>query len=331
MNTAAHSAPDPADLIAAGRRTIDIEARAISGLAARIDASFVRACQLCLGAQGRIVVTGLGKSGHVGSKIAATLASTGTPSFFLHAAEAAHGDLGMISRGDVVVAISNSGETPELLMLLPHLKRLGAPVISITGGTSSTLARDAEVNLDVSVSEEACPHNLAPTASTTATLAMGDALAIALLEARGFTPEDFARSHPGGSLGRKLLLHVADVMRSGADLPRVTADTLLSAGLLEMSRKGLGLTAVVDEADRVVGVFTDGDLRRVLDRQIDLHSTAMHAVMTADPRTIDPQALAAEAVNKMEQHGITALLVVTADHTLVGALNIHDLLRAGVV
>jgi arabinose-5-phosphate isomerase len=331
MNTAATSASDPTALIAAGRRTIDIETRAVAGLAERIGADFARACRLCLAAAGRVVVTGLGKSGHVGSKIAATLASTGTPSFFLHAAEASHGDLGMISRGDVVVAISNSGETPELLTLLPHLKRLGVPVIAVTGSSGSTLARDADVNLDVSVREEACPHNLAPTASTTATLAMGDALAIALLEARGFTPEDFARSHPGGSLGRKLLLHVADCMRHGADRPRVTADTPLAAGLLEMSRKGLGLTAVVDSDERVVGVFTDGDLRRVLDRQVDLHTTPMSAVMTRNPRTIGPQALAAEAVNLMEQHRITALPVVDGDGRLVGALNIHDLLRAGVV
>ena len=331
MNTAAHRAGDDAALVAAGRRTIDIEARAVAGLSSRIGEAFARACQLCLGAAGRVVVTGLGKSGHVGGKIAATLASTGTPSFFLHAAEASHGDLGMISRGDVVVAISNSGETAELLALLPHLKRLGAPVIAITGGSDSTLARAAAVNLDVSVPEEACPHNLAPTSSTTATLAMGDALAIALLEARGFTPEDFARSHPGGSLGRRLLLHVSDIMRQGDDLPRVMAGTALGAGLLEMSRKGLGLTVVVDAEDRVVGVFTDGDLRRVLDRQVDLHASTMQAVMTANPRHIAPQALAAEAVNLMEQHRITALPVVDADGRLVGALNIHDLLRAGVV
>jgi arabinose-5-phosphate isomerase len=331
MNTAAHSAPDPADLIAAGRRTIAIEARAVTELAARVGGEFARACQLCLAATGRIVVTGLGKSGHVGGKIAATLASTGTPAFFLHAAEASHGDLGMIARGDVVLAISNSGETPELLMLLPHLKRLGAPVVAITGSSHSTLARDAEVNLDVSVAEEACPHNLAPTASTTATLAMGDALAIALLEARGFTPEDFARSHPGGSLGRKLLLHVADIMRSGERLPRVLAEAPLSAGLLEMSRKGLGLTAVVDADDKVVGIFTDGDLRRVIDREVDLRGTPISAVMTRNPRTIEAHSLAAEAVNKMEQHGITGLLVVDAQQRLVGALNIHDLLRAGVV
>jgi arabinose-5-phosphate isomerase len=329
MNTATHI--PAATLIAAGRRTLDIEARAVQALAGRIDEQFASACQLCLGATGRVVVTGLGKSGHVGGKIAATLASTGTPSFFLHATEAAHGDLGMVSRGDVVIAISNSGETPEVVMLLPHLKRLGLPVIAITGGSTSTLAQAANVNLDVSVAEEACPHNLAPTASTTATLAMGDALAIALLEARGFTPEDFARSHPGGSLGRKLLLHVADVMRSGEELPCVGPDTALAAGLIEMTRKRLGLTAVVDAQQRVLGVFTDGDLRRVIDRQVDLHTTTMQHVMTANPRCIHAQALAAEAVNLMEQHGITALLVVDASQQLVGVLNIHDLLRAGVV
>lgn len=331
MSTAAHSTVDTQKLLAAGRRTIAIEARAVADLAARVDAGFALACRLCLGAKGRVVVTGLGKSGHVGSKIAATLASTGTPAFFLHAAEASHGDLGMIARGDVLLAVSYSGETPEILALLPHLKRLGTPIIAITGGTTSTLAREAEANLDVSVAEEACPLNLAPTASTTATLAMGDALAIALLEARGFTAEDFARSHPGGTLGRKLLLHVSDVMRRGDDLPRVGADTPLAAGLLEMSRKRLGLTAVVGAAGRLEGVFTDGDLRRVLDRQIDLRTTAMQAVMTRTPRTIGPQALAAEAVHMMELHGITALLVVDPQQQLVGALNIHDLLRAGVV
>jgi len=331
MNTVPHSPPSTADLLATGRRTIDIEARAIAALSARLGEDFAQACQLCLQSVGRVVVTGLGKSGHVAGKIAATLASTGTPAFFLHAAEAAHGDLGMVSRGDVVIAISNSGETPEVLMLLPHLKRIGTPVIAITGGGHSTLARAAAVNLDVFVAEEACPHNLAPTASTTATLAMGDARAIALLEARGFTPEDFARSHPGGSLGRKLLLHVADVMRRGDDLPVVAPDAPLAAGLLEMSRKRLGLTAVVDTAGCVVGIFTDGDLRRVIDRQIDLHATLMRDVMTVKPLTIDAQALAAEAVNRMEQHGITALLVTDAAQHLAGALNIHDLLRAGVV
>lgn len=331
MSTPANSGPDAAQLVAAGRRAIETEARAVLALAPRIDAAFARACQLCLACSGHVVVTGLGKSGHVGNKIAATLASTGTPSFFLHATEAAHGDLGMLSRGDVVIAISNSGETAELLTLLPHLKRMGAPVIAITGNPGSTLSRESDVNLDVAVAEEACPHNLAPTASTTATLAMGDALAVALLEARGFTPEDFARSHPGGSLGRRLLLHVSDIMRRGDALPRVTTDTSLAAGLLEMSRKGMGLTAVVEADQRVAGIFTDGDLRRVLDRQVDVHATPISAVMTRQPRSIEPQALAAEAVLRMETHGITALLVTDADGRLQGALNIHDLLRAGVV
>ncbi len=255
------------------------------------------------------MVTGLGKSGHVGGKIAATLASTGTPSFFLHAAEATHGDIGMIARGDVALAISNSGETPEVLALLPHLRRMGVPVIAFTGTPDSTLARDAQVHIDVTVDEEACPHNLAPTASTTATLAMGDALAIALLTARGFTAEDFARSHPGGTLGRRLLLHVSDVMRRGDDLPRVTPDTSLAQGLLEMSRKGMGFTAVVDGANHAVGVFTDGDLRRVLDRQLDLHRSTLADVMTRSPRTIVATALAAEAALLMETHRITGLLV----------------------
>lgn len=327
MNTAS----DSAALIAAGRRALEIESRAVAELGSRIDASFVHACQLCLAATGRVVVTGLGKSGHIGSKIAATLASTGTPAFFLHATEASHGDLGMVARGDVVLALSNSGETAEIAALLPHLRRLETPVIAMTGNPASTLAREATVHVDVSVSEEACPLNLAPTASTTATLAMGDALATALLQARGFTVEDFARSHPGGALGRKLLLHVRDVMRRGDDLPRVTSAASLAQGLVEMSRKGLGLTAVVDERDLLLGVFTDGDLRRTLDRGLDLRTTAMRDVMTANPRCIDPAALAAEAVNRMQAHRVTALLVVDQDRLLVGALNIHDLLRAGVV
>jgi arabinose-5-phosphate isomerase len=322
---------DSAALIAAGRRALEIESRAVAELGARVDAGFVRACQLCLAATGRVVVTGLGKSGHVGNKIAATLASTGTPAFFLHATEASHGDLGMVARGDVVLAISNSGETAEIIALLPHLRRLESPVIAMTGNPSSTLAREATVNLDVSVREEACPLNLAPTASTTATLAMGDALATALLEARGFTVEDFARSHPGGALGRKLLLHVQDVMRQGDDLPQVGVTAPLSQGLVEMSRKGLGLTAVVDERNLLRGVFTDGDLRRAFDRGLDLRTTSMRDVMTASPRVIEPGALAADAVNRMQEYRVTALLVVDHDRRLVGALNIHDLLRAGVV
>jgi arabinose-5-phosphate isomerase len=327
MNTAS----DSAALIAAGRRTLEIESRAVAELGARVDESFVRACQLCLAATGRVVVTGLGKSGHIGSKIAATLASTGTPAFFLHATEASHGDLGMVARGDVVLAISNSGETAEIIALLPHLRRLESPVIAMTGNPASTLAREATVHLNVAVSEEACPLNLAPTASTTATLSMGDALATAMLEARGFTVEDFARSHPGGALGRKLLLHVRDVMRRGGDLPQVGATASLAQGLVEMSRKGLGLTAVVDENSQLLGVFTDGDLRRTLDRALDLRATAIRDVMTPNPRTIEPGALAADAVNRMQDHRVTALLVVDEHRKLVGALNIHDLLRAGVV
>jgi arabinose-5-phosphate isomerase len=323
--------PDPQQLLAAARRTLDIEGRAIAQLAARLGPGFVAACELCLQCRGRVVVTGLGKSGHVGGKIAATLASTGTPAFFLHAGEANHGDLGMIARDDVVLAISNSGETPEIVALLPQLRRLGTPLLALTGAPASTLAREAQVHLDVSVTEEACPHNLAPTASTTATLAMGDALAIALLEARGFSSEDFARSHPGGALGRKLLLRVADLMHSGEALPKVLADTLLSGGLLEMTRKKLGLTAVVDAQQRLLGVFTDGDLRRALEQQVNPHTIPMSAVMTRQPRTIDAQALAAEAAHRMEVHGITALLVTDAAGQLVGALGIHDLLRAGVV
>ena len=326
-----NAAPSADVLLTSGRRTLDIESRAVRELAGRLDDRFVRACELCLAATGRVVVTGLGKSGHVGNKIAATLASTGTPSFFLHATEANHGDLGMVARGDVVIAISNSGETAELLALLPHLRRLSTPVIALTGRPESTLAREADVNLDISVAEEACPLNLAPTASTTATLAMGDALATALLEARGFTTEDFARSHPGGALGRKLLLHVEDVMRHGEELPRVAPDVPLAQGLLEMSRKGLGLTAVVDGSEKLIGVFTDGDLRRALDRGLDLRTTPMQAVMIREPRRIGPRALAADAVNRMQEHRITALLVTDDAGRLVGALNIHDLLRAGVV
>jgi arabinose-5-phosphate isomerase len=326
-----NSRPSSTAIIAAGLRTLEVEARAVTELQPRIDARFVAACELCLATTGRVVVSGLGKSGHIANKIAATLASTGTPAFFLHAAEASHGDLGMVARGDVFLALSNSGETLELLALLPHLRRLSVPVIAMTGTIDSTLARAAGVVLDTSVREEACPLNLAPTASTTAMLAFGDALATALLEARGFTSEDFARAHPGGTLGRKLLLHVRDVMRQGADIPMVAGTVSLAAGLVEMSRKGLGLTAVVDDQQQLVGVFTDGDLRRVLDQSLDLRNTAIVKVMTRNPRHITPDALAADAVNMMQTHRITALLVVDAKQHLVGALNIHDLLRAGVV
>jgi arabinose-5-phosphate isomerase len=321
---------DPASLIAAGRRAIEIEERAVAALAPRLDASFARACAICLECHGRVIVTGMGKSGHIAGKIAATLASTGTPSFFMHAAEASHGDIGMITREDVLLAISNSGETPEVLLLIPHLSRLGVPIIAVTGNPKSTLGRAASVHLDVSVAEEACPLNLAPTASTTATLVLGDALAVALLEARGFTPQDFARSHPGGALGRKLLLHVADVMRTGDELPVVSPMLSLAEGLVVMSKKGLGMCVVVD-GGRMLGVFTDGDLRRVFDRQANVHSTTMREVMSSPGKSIKPTELAAEAAHLMEKHRITALPVVDAAGVLVGALNVHDLLRAGVL
>jgi arabinose-5-phosphate isomerase len=322
--------PDPASLIAAGRRAIEIEGRALASLLPRLDASFARACAICLDCAGRVIVTGMGKSGHIAGKIAATLASTGTPSFFMHAAEASHGDIGMITRNDVLLAISNSGETPEVLLLIPHLSRLGVPIISMSGNPSSTLARASTVHLDVSVSEEACPLNLAPTASTTATLALGDALAVALLEARGFTSQDFARSHPGGTLGRKLLLHVADVMRTGEDLPVVSAGVPLAEGLVVMSKKGLGMCVIV-EGGRMLGVFTDGDLRRALDLRANVHQTTMREVMTSPGKSVQPQVLAAEAAHLMEKHRITALPVIDASGALVGALNVHDLLRAGVL
>jgi len=321
---------DPASLIAAGRRALEIEGRAIAALQPRLDAAFARACTLCLDARGRVIVTGMGKSGHIGGKIAATLASTGTPSFFMHAAEASHGDIGMITRDDVLLALSNSGETAEVLLLVPHASRLGVPIIAITGKPASSLARAATVHLDVSVSEEACPLNLAPTASTTATLAIGDALAVAVLEARGFTSQDFARSHPGGALGRKLLLHVADVMRSGGDLPVVSPSATLADGLVVMSKKGLGMCVIVENG-QMLGVFTDGDLRRVLDHARDVHTTAMREVMTSPGKRVKPTELAAEAAHLMEKHRITALPVVDDAGALIGALNVHDLLRAGVL
>ncbi|MFM7396104.1 MAG: SIS domain-containing protein [Gammaproteobacteria bacterium] len=334
MNKPAHptAAPGEAErLIAAGRRALSTEARGVAALEARLGSAFAAACRLCLDCRGRVVVTGMGKSGHIAGKIAATLASTGTPAFFMHPAEASHGDLGMITRDDVVLALSNSGETPEILALLAPIARLGVPLIALTGNAGSTLAREARAHLDVGVAEEACPLNLAPTASTTATLAMGDALAVALLESRGFTTEDFARSHPGGSLGRRLLLRVSDVMRSGDAVPRVGPDTSMADGLLEMSRKGLGMTVVVDEAGRALGVYTDGDLRRSLDRRIDVHAARMREVMTTPCKHIGEHELAAEAVHLMETHRITSLPVVNAAGVLVGALNVHDLLRSGVM
>jgi len=322
---------DVEQLIARGRRVLATEAEAVAALEHRLGSEFAQACRLLLACTGRIVVTGMGKSGHVAGKIAATLASTGSPAFFLHPAEAIHGDIGMITAADVVLALSNSGETDELVTILPVIKRLDVALIAMTGNRDSTLARYATVVLDVSVPAEACSLNLAPTASTTATLAMGDALAVAILEARGFTEEDFARSHPGGTLGRRLLLHVEDVMRKGDDLPAVEPGTTVSAGLLEMSRKGLGMTTIVDATRHVIGVFTDGDLRRVLDRQADVHVTTMSEVMTARPKVARPRMLAAEAVHLMEEYKITALPVVDDDGRLIGALNVHDLLRAGVM
>ena len=326
-----NDAADSQRLIEMGREALRIEARAVAALVDRLGGEFEKACRMLLACSGRVVVSGMGKSGHVGGKIAATLASTGTPAFFLHPAEASHGDLGMVTKGDVVLAISYSGETAELLTILPLFKRMDARLIAMTGNPASTLARESDAHLDVSVPAEACPLNLAPTASTTAALAMGDALAVALLKHRGFTEADFARSHPGGALGRRLLLHVADVMRRGNDLPTVRPETPLTEGLLEMSRKRLGLTAVVDGDGRVVGIFTDGDLRRALDRDLDVRATTMAEVMTRDPRSIGPHELAAEAVLMMEKHAVNGLLVLDESGRLAGALNVHDLLRAGVM
>jgi len=314
-----------------GRDVLDIEAEAVLALRARVGPEFVSACRTCLECQGRVVVTGMGKSGHVAGKIAATLASTGTPAFFVHPGEASHGDLGMITATDVVLAISNSGETPEILTILPLIKRLGVPLIAMTGRPESTLALAADAHLDVAVDKEACPLNLAPTASTTATLAMGDALAVALLHSRGFTREDFAFSHPGGQLGRRLLLHVRDIMRTGERVPKVAPDLVVSEGLFEISRKGLGMTAVVDDADRVLGIYTDGDLRRTLDARRELTSTLIGDVMTRNVKTVRGGMLAAEAVRLMETYAITALLVVDDADRLIGAFNVHDLLQSGVM
>ena len=319
------------ELTALAGEVLDIESRAVASLRDRLSGDFAAACKLCLDTPGRIVVTGMGKSGHIGSKIAATLASTGTPAFFMHPGEASHGDLGMITGQDLLLAVSYSGETDEVLLILPVVKRMGARLLSMTGKPSSTLAKAADVHLDVSVSEEACPLNLAPTASTTATLAMGDALAVALLKLRGFTAEDFALSHPSGSLGKKLLLRVADVMRTGNDVPKVLPDVLLRDGLIEMTQKGLGMTAVVDAEDRILGIFTDGDLRRALDAGVDVRATTMTDVMHEGCKTTESDMLAAEAVNLMEENRITALLVAGPDRKLLGALNIHDLFRAGVM
>lgn len=318
-------------LAASGRRVIEIEQDALASIAARIGDEFARACQLILHSEGRVVATGMGKSGHIARKIAATLASTGTPAFYVHPGEAGHGDLGMITEADVVLALSYSGESDEVLMLLPVLKRQGNRLIAMTGKPQSSLARAADVHLDISVAHEACPLALAPTSSTTASLAMGDALAVALLDARGFTADDFARSHPAGSLGRRLLLHITDVMHGGDELPRVNENASLSEALMEMSRKRLGMTAIVDHANKLVGLFTDGDLRRALDTDVDVRSARIADVMTRQPRTIGADKLAVEAARLMETHKINGLIVIDADGHAVGALNIHDLLRAKVV
>jgi arabinose-5-phosphate isomerase len=328
---AARDATD-AGLAASGRRVLEIETRALAALAQRLDGEFSAACRLLLACTGRVVCTGMGKSGHVARKIAATLASTGTPAFYVHPGEAAHGDLGMVTDADVVLALSYSGESDEILLLLPVLKRQGNRLVAMTGRPQSSLAREADVHLDVGVPAEACPLDLAPTASTTAALAMGDALAVALLEARGFTADDFARSHPAGALGRRLLLHITDVMHAGDEVPRVPADASLSEALVEMSRKRLGMTTVVDGDGRLLGLYTDGDLRRTLDdAAVDLRATRIGEVMTRNPRTIGAGALAVEAAQLMETHKINALVVLDEGGRVVGALNIHDLLRARVV
>ncbi|MGI4812498.1 MAG: KpsF/GutQ family sugar-phosphate isomerase [Janthinobacterium lividum] len=312
------------------RSVLEIEAQAIHSLSERIGASFIAAVELLLECRGRVVVSGMGKSGHIARKLAATLASTGTPAFFLHPAEASHGDLGMVTADDVFIALSNSGETEELLAIVPHVLRAGTKLVAMTGRPQSSLARLAAVHLDAAVDKEACPHNLAPTASTTAALALGDALAIAVLDARGFSAEDFARSHPGGSLGRRLLTFVRDVMRTGDAVPRVRSDASMHDALFEITAKRLGMTAVVDDADRVVGIFTDGDLRRIFERD-DFRTLGVADVMTRAPHTIGPDRLAVEAVESMERFKINQMLVVDETATLIGALNMHDLFRAKVI
>jgi arabinose-5-phosphate isomerase len=322
---------NPDQALQLARETLDIEAEALMGIKSRLDARFSQAVQMMLNVKGRVVVTGMGKSGHIGSKIAATLASTGTPAMFVHPGEASHGDLGMIKAIDVVLAISNSGESDELVSILPVLKRQGVPLIAMTGGLNSALAQHADVVLDSSVSKEACPLNLAPTASTTAQLALGDALAVALLDARGFKAEDFARSHPGGSLGRRLLTHVSDVMRKDDQVPSVLPNASFSELMQEMSRKGLGASAIVNEQQEVLGIFTDGDLRRLIEKGLDLRSLVAQDVMHAKPRTVNQNALAVEAAELMEEFKVTSVLVINDAGQLSGALNTNDLMRAKVI
>lgn len=322
--------PDNA-FIRSGQQVITLELKAIEGLTARIDADFARACRILLACRGRVIVTGMGKSGHIARKIAATFSSTGTPAYFVHPAEACHGDMGTLTADDCILALSNSGETPELITLLPLIKRLGLPLISLTGQNDSSLAQRADINLSTRVEREACPLDLAPTASTTAQLVMGDALAISLLQARGFTPEEFAFSHPGGILGRKLLLTVRDIMRQGERVPTVPCGTLLRDALLEMTRKGLGMTAICNQQQAVIGIFTDGDLRRALDHGCHPNSTYIDDIMTVRCTTVSPDILAAEALRIMDERKINALICVDPHHHAVGAINMHDLLKAGIV
>jgi arabinose-5-phosphate isomerase len=324
-------AADDAALQKLALAVIETEAAAVSALAARVGGAFVQACRHMLACEGRIVVTGIGKSGHIGGKIAATLASTGSPAFFMHPAEAGHGDLGMITGKDAVLALSNSGETDEITTIVPLIKRLGVPLIALCGNSGSTLARMADVHIDVSVKQEACPLNLAPTSSTTAMLVMGDALAVSLLQARGFTAQDFARSHPAGRLGRRLLLLIDDIMHTGERIPRVREGVKLGQALVEMTKKGLGMTTIVDAQGRLAGVFTDGDLRRTLDHGMDVHATLIAEVMTRNCKRVNAGMLAAEALQLMQKHKINALPVVDAEGRVVGAFNMHDMLRAGVV
>ena len=318
------------DFTREGRAVLSLESRALGQLADRLDAGFSRACELLLACEGRVIVVGMGKSGHIGGKIAATLASTGTPAFFVHPGEASHGDLGMITPGDLVIAISNSGETPEILTLLPIIKRMGIPLIAMTGQAASTLGTTAVEYLDTSVDKEACPHNLAPTASTTATLGMGDALAVAVLKSRGFSRDDFARSHPGGTLGRRLLIYVRDVMHTRRDMPLVASGSQLTTALEEMSAKGLGMTGIVNPEGHLIGIYTDGDVRRSINQSIDVKITVIDQVMVSDPRSTTADALAAEVVQLMRQHSINGLLAVDPEQRPIGALNALDLMRAGI-
>jgi arabinose-5-phosphate isomerase len=323
--------PATGDAIGIAREVLEIEAAAIHGLIAKLDGSFQQAVDLILACRGRVTVSGIGKSGHIARKIASTMSSTGTAAYFVHPAEASHGDLGMVTRDDVFIALSNSGESAELLAIVPQIKRQGAKLIVMTGNAQSSLAREADVHLYAGAEKEACPLNLAPTASTTATLALGDALALALMQAKGFSRDEFARSHPGGALGRKLLTHVRDVMRAGADAPRVDAGATLPEAIHEMTRGGLGMTAILDHEQHVIGIFTDGDLRRVLSAGTDFNNAGVSSVMKQDPRTIGPDKLAAEAIQIMEQYKVNQLLVVDAERRLIGALNMHDLFKAKVI